>query len=284
MKNILITGKDSYIGKSVERWLLQTPDCFRVETLDVKSEEWKNYDFSKHDVVFHVAGIAHINEKKANEELYFKVNRDLAYLVAKKAKEAGVKQFVFLSSMSVYGLDNGVIDIDTSIQPNTAYGKSKFEAEVLINELNDDTFTIAVLRPPVVYGRECKGNYPKLASFALKTPIFPNVHNKRSMIYIDNLSEFIKHIILDKSEGLYFPQNSEYVETSEMVKMIAEVHGKQIILTKIFNFILSIAKIKYVNKAFGNLVYDMQMSEYKVEYRVFTFKESIFMTEGQSNE
>ena len=212
MKSILITGKNSYIGTSLENWLMREPDKYKVDTVDMKDGSWKEKDFSIYEVVFHVTGIAHIKETSDNQDLYYKVNRDLAYEAAQKAKQDGVEQFIFLSSMSVYGIENGVINKDTPLNPNSAYGKSKIEAEELINKLQDDAFIVATLRPPMVYGKECRGNYPRLAGLALKTPVFPKVENKRSMIYINNLSEFVKQLIDNRSGGLFFPQNAEACE------------------------------------------------------------------------
>ena len=279
MKRVLITGKNSYIGTSLENWLIREPDKYKVDTVDMKDGSWKGKDFSSYDVVFHVAGIAHIKETSDNQDLYYKVNRDLAYETAQKAKEDRVEQFVFLSSMSVYGIENGVINKDTPLNPNSAYGKSKIEAEKLINKLQSDSFAVATLRPPMVYGKGCRGNYPKLAGLALKTPIFPQVDNKRSMIYIDNLAEFVKQLVDNRRGGLFFPQNSEYVNTSEMVRLIAESHGKRLRMTKLFNPLLRLLNISTVNKVFGDLVYDMSMSEYETDYRVCGFRESIKNTE-----
>jgi len=279
MKKILITGKNSYIGTSLENWLMREPDKYKVDTVDMKDGLWKEKDFSSYDVVFHVAGIAHIKESSDNQDLYYKVNRDLAYETAQKAKQDGVEHFIFLSSMSVYGIENGVIDKNTPLKPNSAYGKSKIEAEELIIKLQDDSFTVATLRPPMVYGKGCRGNYPRLVGLALKTPFFPKVDNKRSMIYIDNLSEFVKQLVDSRSGGLFFPQNAEYVNTSEMVKLIAEVHGKRMVMTKLFNPLLRLLNVSTVNKVFGDLVYDISMSEYESDYRVCGFKESINKTE-----
>jgi UDP-glucose 4-epimerase len=279
MKRVLITGKNSYIGTSLENWLMREPDKYKVDTVDMKDRSWKEKDFSSYDVVFHVAGIAHIKETSDNQNLYYKVNRDLAYETAQKAKQDGVEQFIFLSSMSVYGIEQGVIDKNTPLTPNSAYGKSKIEAEKLINKLQDDSFTVATLRPPMVYGKGCRGNYPRLVGLALKTPIFPKVDNKRSMIYIDNLSEFVKRLIDNRSGGLFFPQNADYVNTSEMVRIIAEVHGKRVVMTKLFNPLLRLLNVSTVNKVFGDLVYDMSMSNYVSDYRVCGFRESVKKTE-----
>lgn len=279
MRKILVTGKNSYIGRSLEKWLGNYSGRYSVDSISLKDDSWKEKGFSGYNVVFHVAGIAHIKETNENQSLYYKVNRDLAYEVARKAKADGVKQFIFLSSMSVYGIKNGVIDDNTPLKPYSAYGKSKIEAEEQINQLQDESFAIATIRPPMVYGKGCKGNYPRLVGLALKTPIFPKVDNKRSMIYIDNLCEFIKQLIDKCSCGLFFPQNAEYVNTSEMVKMIAEAHGKSIVVTKLFNPLLRLLNVSTVNKVFGDLVYEKSMSEYENDYRVFDLKESIRQTE-----
>lgn len=280
MKKILITGANSYIGTSFENWLSKYPDRYIVNTVDMMNDSWKNMDFSPYDVVFHVAGIAHIKETKKNSELYYKVNRDLVYETAKKAKKDGIRQFIFLSSMSVYGIDKGIIDQHTTLNPKSNYGKSKLQAEKLILSLEENDFKISIIRPPMVYGRGCKGNYPRLAKLALKSPIFPNINNIRSMIFIDNLCEFIRILIDDCSSGVFFPQNKEYVRTSEMVRLISEVHGKKVKLTKLFNPIIKKINLNIFNKVFGNLIYDMKLSDYDKEYRICDFYESINKTES----
>ncbi|MFP3920042.1 NAD-dependent epimerase/dehydratase family protein, partial [Lysinibacillus telephonicus] len=216
------------MGKNLKKWLKNYPDKYLVELISLKTDSWRQKDFSEYDVIYHVAGLAHIKETKKNAALYYKVNRDLAYEVAYKAKREGIKQFIFLSSMSVYGIECGVIDTFTPTKPKNNYGKSKLQAENLISSLEDFSFKIAILRPPMIYGKGCKGNYTRLANLAVKTPIFPDIDNKRSMIYIDNLSEFVKYIIDNCSCGLFFPQNKDYVKTSSMVRLIAEAHGRKV--------------------------------------------------------
>jgi nucleoside-diphosphate-sugar epimerase len=281
MKHILITGANSYIGTSLEKWLSKKPKKYSIDTLDMQSEAWKERDFSKYDVIFHVAGIAHVKETKENQEMYYKVNRDLTWEIAKKAKQEGVKQFIFLSSMSVYGVEEGIIDENTALNPNTNYGKSKLQAEELIKPLNDNSFKVAILRPPMVYGKGCKGNYPKLSKLAKIIPIFPKLNKKRSMIYIDNLCEFVKILIDDFVHGLFSPQNKEYVNISEMVKIIAEANGKKILMTSIFNPLLTIVKINLVQKSFSELIYDKRISKgiNMDRYNLIDFKSSIILTE-----
>ena len=286
VKKVLITGKDSYIGTSFEKWLSQWPDKYMVDTIDMKGDTWKDNDFSEYDVVFHVAGIAHVSSNSKREDLYYRVNRDLAVETAIKAKAEGVKQFIFMSSIIVYGGSKSckrVIDQDTVPKPNNFYGRSKLQAEEGIRPLEDDNFKIVILRPPMIYGKGSKGNYPRLAKLARRIPVFPDINNQRSMLHIDNLCEFIKFMIDNKESGLFFPQNKEYVKTSEMVRLIAEVHGKKIRLTKVFNpFIKLMYRIGTVNKVFGNMVYDKSMSEYdKGNYQLKDLRESILRTEGR---
>lgn len=292
MKKILITGADSYIGTSVEKWLLKEPDKYKVDTVDMKDGSWKEKDFSSYDVVFHVAGIAHADVGNVSEEtkaLYYKVNRDLTIETAEKAKAEGVKQFIFMSSIIVYGDSSSskrVIDKHTVPTPSNFYGNSKLEAEEGIRGLESNGFKVVIVRPPMIYGKGSKGNYPKLAKMAQKIPVFPDVDNERSMLHIDNLCEFIKVMIDYKETGLYFPQNKEYVKTSEMVRLIAEVHEKKIWMIRWMNWLIRLMfGVGVVRKVFGNLVYEESMSLYdKANYRIRDFRESIELTELESGQ
>jgi nucleoside-diphosphate-sugar epimerase len=290
-KKILITGANSYIGMSMEAWLKHYKDTYNVDTLDLLNAEWREYDFSNYDVVFHVADIVHkISEKTSDDqkELFYKVNTDLSIEVATKAKQAGVKQFVFMSTMSVYsGCKDKVITKNTEPKPSNYYGDSKLKAEVKLKELNKNDFKVVIIRAPMIYGKGCKGNYVDLAKLARKLPIFPIVKNKRSMIYIDNLCMFIKLMIDNFEEGVFFPQNGEYINTSDMVQMIATVNNHKILMLPFVNYFLKFigmipGKIGTLSKkAFGNLTYDMSMSDYKDNYRIYTLYESIKLTEGE---
>ncbi|WP_423188934.1 NAD-dependent epimerase/dehydratase family protein [Alkalibacterium sp. f15] len=284
MKNVLITGENSYIGTSLENWLMREPKEYNVDTVDMKDGSWKEKNFSEYEVVFHVAGIAHVSSDPKMEDLYYKVNRDLTVETAEKAKAEGVKQFIFMSSIIVYGESSSrkrVIDRNTVPTPSNFYGNSKLQAENGIKNLESDDFKIIILRPPMIYGKGSKGNYPRLAKMAKKIPIFPNIDNERSMLHIDNLCEFIKIIIEHQESGLFFPQNKEYVKTSELVKTIAQLKDKKIWITGLFNPVVnSMYRFKIVNKVFGNLVYEKSMSDYdEANYQIRTFKESIELTE-----
>lgn len=288
-RKILITGAGSYIGESVKAWLLRNPDKYEVETLDMLGGGWRSFGFSGYDAVYHVAGLAHADVGKVTEgqkQLYYKVNTDLAVETAERAKEAGVKQFIFMSSMIVYsGCKGNVVTAQTEPQPMNFYGDSKWQADQKIRALEDGRFKVAILRPPMIYGKGSKGNYPELAKLAVKLPVFPIVKNKRSMLHIDNLCQFVKLMIDNEESGVFFPQNGEYTNTSDMVQIIAEMKGKRIIMLPFTNLpVKMLGKIPgkiggLAEKAFGDFAYDMDMSEYKEDYRVNSLRKSIELTE-----
>ena len=286
MKRILITGANSYIGTSFEKWVAQWPEEYQVDSVGTRNDEWKELDFSPYDTIFHVAGIAHQDAKADQEELYYKVNRDLTIEVAQKAKTEGVKQFIFMSSMIVYGAsskigETKIITRETVPEPINFYGNSKLQAEQGILPLQSEGFNVVVIRPPMIYGKGSKGNYPLLAKFAKITPVFPSIENQRSMLHIDNLCEFIKIMIDHNEAGTYFPQNKEYVNTSELVRTIAEIQGKRIKLTRLLNPLIQKAtNFGVINKVFGSLIYDKSMSDaYCDTYQIRSFIESIEVTE-----
>lgn len=289
MKKILITGVNSYIGTSFKKWVSQYPDKYSVDAISVRDDRCKDNSFIGYDVIFHTAAIVHVKENETDK--YLKVNRDLTVELAMQAKKEGVKQFIFLSTMGVYGTETGYITKDTKPNPKTPYAQSKYEAEQLLLEFNSSDFNVAILRPPIVYGRECPGNYVRLAKLAMMLPIFPDIDNERSMIYIDNLSEFIKKIIDNSQGGIYFPQNKDYVNTTDLVRLIAKAQGKEVKISKIFNWAVAIGlKLSgTVRKVFGSFVYDMGISGSpgarinleNIDYEVVSFEESIIRTEGR---
>ena len=283
MKKILITGKNSYIGRYFINYTVNKE--FDITELDVRNNSWKDHDFSQYDAVFHVAGIAHFSKDRSKKDLYYKVNTELTYEVAKKAKQERVSQFIFMSSIIVYGDSTSkerIITGATTPKPTDFYGDSKWQAELKIGTLRSNEFNIAVVRPPMVYGKGSKGNYPRLSKLAQSLPIFPKYENQRSMIHIDNLCEFIAQIIIRRKDGIFFPQNKDYVSTSDLVKEIALQHGRNIYLTKFFNIFISLMFVNdNIKKLFGNLVYSKELSEYDFEYQVRDFKTSIYLTEKE---
>lgn len=314
MKRILIAGANSYIGTSLERYLLeynasQGRELYRVDTISQRDPVWESYDFQGYDAVFQASGIAHVDTGAVTEKqqaLYYQVNCDLAVATARKAQTAGVRLFLYPSSIIVYGdsapygksrrntgVITGVITPETPADNPHFYGNSKIRAEEELGRLAaaseeaevENGMQIAILRLPMVYGKGSKGNYPLLAKLADKLPFFPDVQNQRSMIYIENLCEFIRQRIEEGQGGLYFPQNAEYTATSRMVQEIAAAHGKKIRLLKVMNPLVALAarmpgKIgAMANKAFGSLTIDQSMSGDMASYCLYDLQESIRRTE-----
>lgn len=275
MKRVLITGKNSYIGTAVEKWLCKNT-YFRVDTLDMKQAAWRDYDFSGYDAVFHVAGIAHADVERISEQgkqLYYRVNTQLAEETAIKAKESGVKQFIYMSTMIIYGGcgkigEKKVINRNTVPSPENFYGNSKWEGEQKVRALEDNDFKVAVLRPPMIYGKECKGNYGILEKIALKIPVFPKIENERSVLHIDKFCANMEEIILREKNGIFFPQDDEYIKTYELIEQIAESHNKKVYITKALNpFVYLASRIPHkklkgmLHKAFGSIVYEKENSD-----------------------
>ncbi len=296
MKRILITGAGSYIGTNVENYFnkynaAQGKEHYVVDTLSQLEESWKNVSFAPYDVIFHVTGIAHADTSKVSEEtkaLYYRVNCDLAVETAKKAASEGVNQFIYMSSIIVYGESAPVgstrrITMETQPKPANFYGDSKLQAEVGLSKV--EGIKMVILRPPFIYGKGSKGNYPLLSKLARKLPFFPTIRNERSMLYVENLCEFVRLMIEQEREGTFFPQNGQYTSTSDMVMQIASAYGKKMIGLGILNPIVTLlSKVpgkvgRIVNKAFGSLSYDMGMSDIGTDYQIYSLEESIRKTE-----
>ncbi len=278
MMRVLITGAQSYIGTSLRQWL--PLDAFEVAEICVKNAVDPSV-FARVDTVVHVAGIAHRKETAQDESLYFSVNVDLPVTIAQMAKQQGVKQFVFLSSMSVYGETVGNITRDTLPKPQSFYGQSKWQAEQALLQMETPSFRIAILRPPMIYGKGCKGNYPRLANLVCKVPFFPAVKNERSMLYIDTLCAFLQALIKSQQGGLFFPQNEAYVSTNELVTSIAKARNKSLYLVPCFGWLLAglSTKIGFVGKVFGSLTYDQSMSDAFRPLSTISFEKTIHNTE-----
>ena len=293
--NVLVTGVGSYIGESFKKYCMEHYHSnFHIDMLDMQNPSWRNHnlrtlDGRPYDTVFHVAGIAHAdvgNVNEATKEKYYQVNTDLAVECCQKAKYAGVKQFIFISSMIIYGKIE-CIDRTTVPHPTNFYGDSKWQADKGVRVLEGEGFHVAVLRLPMIYGESSKGNYPTLAKIARKALFFPNYNNTRSMLYIENLCEFVSLLILSGQGGIYFPQNSTYIKTTEMVKAIAAVNGSGMREMSILNPAVSIARRvpgkigNLAEKAFGSSYFSEELSRYDgLDYQVVGLEESIERTEG----
>jgi len=281
MKKVLVTGKSGYIGTKFKEWIEKNHSDIKLEYISVRGEEWENKDFSEYDTILHLAGIAHVSRNPKFEELYYKINRDLTIKLAEKAKKESVRQFIFMSSIIVYGQDNEIgnytaITKDTVPNPSDFYGDSKLQADLFVQKMRTDSFKTLVIRTPIVYGPSCKGNFDKIVKLSKFIPLFPSIDNKKSMIFIDNLCNLLEKTILSEEAGIIYPQNNEYVSTKDIVKVISELRNKKTYEISIFNPLIKIAskKIKFINKIFGNKFYDKKLDNFN-EYQIYDFKESI---------
>ena len=260
MKKILITGAGSYIGTSFETYLRQWPEAYQVDTMDLQEETWQQTSFSGYDSILHVVGLAHTRENKHNKESFYRINRDLTLEVARKAKADGVRQFVFLSSMSVYGINRGPINPNAEPKPVSYYGESKLQAEKGLLQLRGDNFSVVILRPPIIYGYGCHGNFRHMIRLAKIVPFFAAYENKRSMLSIENLTALVKDLMDTGADGIFCPQDPEYVCTCRMIQKLASEMGREIRLYRWLNPAVALAKhcTGAGRKAFSDLYYERE--------------------------
>lgn len=289
---VLITGSGSYVGQNIKKWLEK--DGHYIEELEVRSNKYKEFDYSGFDSIIHVAAIVHRAKDIISWETYQEVNALLPYEIASLAKKARVKQFIFLSTMAVYGqvkkLPSGnIVNENTSLDPQSYYGKSKLMAEKLLAELSENEFRIAIVRPPNIYGKDCPGNYIKSFERIVKVlPVAPYAFEecKQSFLYVDNLSELIRLIVIYCEKGLYFPQDNDQISTVELMRQIAEVNRINIKFSKLLGFwVKNLGKIRIVKKVYGGLTYNPSLSNhFNGSYRRFPFEKAIKLTLEEGND
>lgn len=285
-KSVLITGRSGFIATALKKHL-EARGYSDVRLLDLRGDSWLSEPLPKCDVIVHTAALVHKSEKKIDYSEYEKANVEKTVRLAEKAKAEGVGQFVFISSLAAVLNTPESLSADVKIgrdfftEPKTKYGRSKLEAERILEKLGCESFKVARVRPPIVYGRGCKGNYLFLRKLALKLPAFPDVPNKKSMIYVGNLCELVRLIIENSSEGVFLPDNAELVSTGEFARIIAECNGKTLRLSKLLGLAVRAASfMTIVRKAFGSVCYDHSENAYfGGKYRIFGLEESIAETE-----
>lgn len=283
MRKILITGKDGYIGNKLNHCLVNNYNGYDVDKISVRDNAWEELDFSKYDSVVHLAGIAHVSTNKKYEKKYFEINRDLSEKIAKKSKLDGVKHFIFMSSIIVYGdATKSVKNITNSCEPipSNFYGESKLQAEKRIKDLEDKDFLVSIIRPPMVYGEESKGNFEKLFKISKLLAFVPYIENERSIIYIDNLTEFIKEIIDGEKTGIFLPPNNFNISTHQIIKNIRQLSGKKTYFFKMNkSFFWIMTKLTNTEnlflKIFGNISYSANKEEKNSKYKKISFNKSL---------
>lgn len=258
-KHILITGSSGYVGSHLADSLEQLGN--KVSRLNVKNTLWKELDFKQYDAIIHTAALVHNIDPNAQLAEYFRVNMHLTFNLAMEAKKCGVKHFVFMSTMAVFGEDGKIGEMveltnPTNLKPVTNYGISKAKAEAKIREIADDNFKVAIIRPPMIYGVGSPGNFTKLIKVAKRLPIIPNLSNARSALYIKHLEQFVNEIIKHEMTGIYHPKDKFEFNTTKVVTEIRKNEHKNTFLLPIPKAMYPILnKFRVISKIYGNLVY-----------------------------
>ena len=226
---VLIVGKNSYIAQRVGAWFIKKPAPPEVESISVRDDSWRQLDLSAFDAVIYTAAIVH-RKDDVPEELYDAVNAQQPFAFAQAAKAAGVRQFVFLSTMGVYGqvkkLPAGnIVDAQTPLKPFPGYGSSKLKGERLIQSLADESFRVSIIRPANVYGKGCKGGY--ISGFAKITsmlPVLPRAfeESRQGMLFVDNLAELCWLAVHADCSGVYPAQDRTPVSAYDIMRAMAE--------------------------------------------------------------
>jgi nucleoside-diphosphate-sugar epimerase len=265
--NIIITGISGFVGSALEKKL--SKDSFL--NLNLRNDDWKMENFNNAQSFIHLAGKAH-DIKNPNSDDYYKINLNLTKQLVDKAIKDGIQQFIYISTTKVYGDDvNTIIDENTPCLPNDDYGNSKYLAEqYLLSKKNE--IRIAIIRPPLIYGPGVKGNVQKLIQLSQKKFPIPlgNINNKRSILYVENLIDFIICIYNQKAEGIFLITDGNPVSTSELIKNINLAVGNKMPLFPIPTFLqLIIKKIKphLYKRLFGNYEINDVFSRKKLNFK-----------------
>ncbi len=206
MKRILITGASGFIGS----YLVKHLKGFDIQTLSLQNAKWQHHDFNV-DVIIHCAGIAHASRSIPNSQ-YHEVNCELTEALLQKAIESNVSQFIFLSTALVFGEGHvGEIRLDSPLNPQTTYAKSKVCAEKALQAT--DKIITCILRLPLVLGPVPKGNVKALATLAKYSPVFLKIDNQRSLLQLADLTKIIQEAIQQQTSGIIHPYSVHWSTT-----------------------------------------------------------------------
>lgn len=278
MPKILITGTNSFVGGN---FILHSK-YKNAEAISLFESKPCEIDFSKYDVVIHLVAIVH-QTKRIPEEEYFRVNKELCLEVANHAKDAGIKQFIFLSTVKVYGqfiAGSGPWNEFSECHPDDSYGISKYEAEKALRQLERPDFIVSVVRTPLVYGEGVRANMLSIMKFIRSSYILPfkNINNRRNFTSAENLVSFLDRIIERKASGIFIAMDGDAISTSELVKMIASDMGKKIFLFGIPHFFVKIG-LSLLPRIFDRLYGSFEMDNSET-LRILDFKPPVTIYEG----
>ncbi len=264
---ILVTGSNGYLGSV---FFNKYNNKYKFEKFSLLIQKLEDINFYAIELVLHCAALVHQKVEHPYEK-YHEINVEYPLKLAKLAKENGVKQFVFISTIAVYGEDEEKLDENTICNPIKPYGKSKLESEKELLKLNDDNFVVSIIRPPMVYGKDAPGNIDSLIKLVKKLPIIPlgGIENKRSFISIQNLCHMIDEVIIQQKAGIFLASDDESLSTTRLIELIAKNLDKKIYLLKIpfFETLLKIVKPSFHKRLYGSLEVDDSITKEKLNLK-----------------
>lgn len=269
--NILLTGSKGFIGSY---FLNKYGKEYKIHTFSFLHDSWDNLDLSKIDVIIHLSALVH-QMHKINIDAYEDVNVGQTIRLAKSAKQSGVKHFIFMSSIKVYGEETEIAYTEKSLcQPQDAYGKSKLKAEEKLLLYEDKFFSVSIIRTPLVYGEGVKANMLNLIHLIQNIRILPfgDIDNKRSMVYVGNLCAIINQLIKMKQSGVFLASDDEAYSTKRFIYEIAEASSQSVYLIKLpfFRTFLRLIRPNVYKRLYQNLevnnTYTKQVLNFKNPY------------------
>ena len=268
MKKLLITGSNGFVGNY---FINKYKEKYDIRIFSFLKDDINTLDCNTIDIVFHLSALVHqMGGASANE--YEKINVIQTIELAKKAKESGVKHFIFMSTVKVYGEETNSKYIENTVcNPEDDYGKSKLKAEQELQKLEDENFKISIIRTPIVYGYGVKANIKNLINLVNKVPVLPfgKIKNKRSMVYIGNLCHLVDEIIIQKKSGIFLASDDQPLNTLRLIELIAKNLDKKIYLVKIpfFESLLKILKPSFHKRLYGSLEIDSSITKEKLNLK-----------------
>lgn len=227
--NITITGASGFVGQNLSRHLRDARYSVRGQSL--RSPRWMNQVLDS-EAIIHLAGKAHDTKNTSEESEYFEVNTELTKDLFDIFLASDAHTFIHFSSVKAVADEvNGVLEENVQAQPETAYGKSKLEAEqyLLSHDLPQGK-RMYIIRPCMIHGPGNKGNLNLLYSVVKKGIPWPLAayHNERSYLSIDNLNYLIEKIIETPTlpSGVYNFADDDFVSTNELIEIISACNGK----------------------------------------------------------
>ncbi|MBE0497146.1 MAG: NAD-dependent epimerase/dehydratase family protein [Campylobacterales bacterium] len=262
MKKLLITGSNGFVGNYFRN---EHESKYSMETFSFLKDDIGTLDCTNIDAIFHLSALVH-QMGGASEDEYEKVNVAQTLYLARKAKEAGVGQFVFMSTVKVYGEESDETYTEYSTcKPLDAYGRSKRKAEEELLKLETENFKISIIRTPIVYGAGVKANIQSLTRLIQKLPVLPfgGIQNKRSFVYVGNLCHLVNEVLLQQKGGIFLASDNAPLSTTRLCELITQGLGKKVWLIKIPFFETIVKKLKpaIYQRLYGNLEVDNTASK-----------------------